>query len=187
MITRACSGTASSRRRIRARSTIDASSSNKTSQSSGRSGPCLKRVSESGMEPKARCTVWAEAWMASRTASGTASLSRALSIDSLRRWAALPVGATSRMRGGGCPSAKRSMINSASSLTTVEVLPVPGPPTITLRRRERAATAASRWRSGICVGVPNNASTCAVARARTGMTCSAMRRTARATPCSWSK
>ena len=54
------------------------------------------------------------------------------------RAAALPVGAASAMRQSGSSASRQ-----ASRLTTVVVLPVPGPPLITVSRPRSASAAAS--------------------------------------------
>ncbi len=70
-----------------------------------------------------------------------ASMPTCPAIDSFRRAAALPVGAASRMRRRGSPGLERHAICSRPSRrTTVVVLPVPGPPVITLNP-PRAASA----------------------------------------------
>ena len=60
--------------------------------------------------------------------------------DSCKRAAALPVGAASAMRSG---RSSASSSNSASNITTVRVLPVPGPPEMTQNRRRSAVKAAT--------------------------------------------
>ena len=111
--------------------------------------------------------------MAARTASGwrkpsSGSRCTAPAMDSFRRAAALPVGAARRMRKGRPPLSSARLCSKASSLTTVVVLPVPGPP-VTMLKALRAAKAqasfcqstpaatgaagnklSSAWRSAAC-------------------------------------
>ena len=63
------------------------------------------------------------------------------------RCAAFPVGAASAT-SSGCPASIAIWCATARNRATVRVLPVPGPPAITTRRRVSAASAATRWRSG---------------------------------------
>ena len=69
------------------------------------------------------------------------SRSRARLTASVRRAAALPVGAARATRGAR-PGWSASTLSRAA---TVVVLPVPGPPAITLTELSAATAAASRW------------------------------------------
>ena len=95
--------------------------------------------------------------MAARIASpwGTScsgSRSMALLIELPSRAAALPVGAASPMRRN-CPCpASASHCNRASSRITVVVLPVPGPPVISPKRRRAASAQAIRCQSALRPG-----------------------------------
>ncbi|MNS48971.1 hypothetical protein D3C72_815590 [compost metagenome] len=60
-------------------------------------------------------------------------------MDSVRRAAALPVGAARRMRNG-MPASTAGAWSNASKRTTVVVLPVPGPP-VTMLKALRVAKA----------------------------------------------
>jgi hypothetical protein len=130
---RAPSGTASKRRVASARSSIEASSTTSTSSAKGRPAWWAKPEGEA---PSRRCTVEAASGSPSRRACGRPA-ARSLRA-SCKRAAALPVGAASRMRQAGFCTSRQ-----ASSCTTVVVLPVPGPPLITVRCWRSASAAAS--------------------------------------------
>ena len=72
----------------------------------------------------------------SRIASSTGIARRLLVDRLLSRAAALPVGAASATSGGGAPAAAGLLASSATIRATVVVLPVPGPPAITAKRRQ---------------------------------------------------
>ena len=94
-----CSGRARNRRVIIGRSTIETSSTSKTSQSSGLRW-LWRKSSWLGMTPSNRCRVVASSGMlfsASMSMRPARSLF-ASRIDSARRCAALPVGAAMQMR-----------------------------------------------------------------------------------------
>ncbi|MNH08456.1 hypothetical protein D3C79_678690 [compost metagenome] len=82
--------------------------------------------------------------MAATTSGARSSPCRALPILSVSRAAALPVGATSRM-AVAFPCCRPVSTRMASSLATVVVLPVPGPPEMTAKGRAAAVAAASFW------------------------------------------
>lgn len=132
---RAPSGTASSSRVASARSSIDASSTTSASIGSGLPAWWTKPPA-AGVTPSRRCTVLASAGRRLRNGSGRcAARSR---IASVIRAAALPVGAASAIRDSGSCASRQ-----ASRFTTVVVLPVPGPPLITVSRPRSASAAAS--------------------------------------------
>ena len=141
-ITRVCGFNARSNFASNGRSTIEHSSTTSTSRSSGR---CASRAGNTacGRKPSRRCRVMASAGSAARSESDSGNAARPARTDSLSRCAALPVGAASAMRNG-CPA---KCCNSARTRSTVNVLPVPGPPQITVRRERSALTAAMRCQS----------------------------------------
>ena len=82
-------------------------------------------------DPRQRWIVAASSGIAALIASEHGSVGLVRRIDSAKRAAALPVGATSVIRGGRWPVCSACSISSARIFTTVNVLPVPGPPEIT--------------------------------------------------------
>ncbi|MNO89490.1 hypothetical protein D3C76_809750 [compost metagenome] len=75
----------------------------------------------------------------SRTCSLTVRFCTCWLMDSVKRAAALPVGAARRMRKG-LPASTAGACSKASKRTTVVVLPVPGPP-VTMLKAPRVASA----------------------------------------------
>ena len=69
-------------------------------------------------------------------------LARCAAMLCCMRCAALPVGAASEIRNSGLSVSKATRMR-----TTVVVLPVPGPPAITMKRREGVASSRSRMRA----------------------------------------
>ncbi len=130
---RAAGGTASSRRVASARSSIEASSTTSASMGNGFAASCAKPA---GVMPSRRWTVDESRGIFSRKASGRCCARWRMA--SVMRAAALPVGAASAMRQPGSSATRQ-----ASRLTTVVVLPVPGPPLITVSRPRSASAAAS--------------------------------------------
>ena len=130
---RAVGGTASSRCVASARSSIEASSTTSASMASGCAASCAKPA---GVTPSRRCTVDDVVGILSRSAGGRCCARWRMA--SVMRAAALPVGAASAMRQSGASASRQ-----ASRLTTVVVLPVPGPPLITVSRPRSASAAAS--------------------------------------------
>ena len=184
---RASGCTASSRRRIIVRSTIDTSSTMTSCAGIGLTAVC--RLLPSGRTPTSRCSVVAgsdcsRARTSSETSNtGCAVASVASRMASRMRPAALPVGAASAT---GCV---RPSIKAASRRVTEKVLPVPGPPTISARRfvaARRTARAASP--SGPSVPAPLGNSRASVAsrsvmRAASGTSQAARAMSAVATRC----
>jgi hypothetical protein len=120
--------------------TIDVSSTITTSYGSRFVRSCRNRLCEPGRQPSSRCRV--EAGSAGRSASPAArSDSDSWATASCSRAAALPVGAASAIRG----TVSKHSSSSAISRATVVVLPVPGPPAMTVTRPVEQAAAASRW------------------------------------------
>ena len=142
-IRRARGGRARTSLAIRARSTMEASSTTRTSTGRGFSRSCRKRT-EPGLKPSSRWMVIASPGMASRISRLTGSRSRVRRMASCIRAAALPVGAASAIWSGRPAACSRS---SARIRITVVVLPVPGPPEITQKRLSTATAAAVRCQS----------------------------------------
>ena len=123
--TRRASGrTASSRRAIIGSDTIDDSSTTTTSWGSGLARSCLNRPLLPGMP--AEQSVQGRSAAPRRPARGPPAASPAVAsaTASCSRAAALPVGAASAMVSRSPPTSR----SAASSLATVVVFPVPGPP-----------------------------------------------------------
>ena len=135
---RASERTASSSRAIKVSETIDISSTTTTSYGSRLSAWWRKRPRVPGSQPSSRCRVTADR-SATRATSSGASRFRASASASDSRAAALPVGAANAIRGAR-PGWSPSM---ASTLATVVVFPVPGPPASTVTHC-RALTSAAR-------------------------------------------
>ncbi|MNN21060.1 hypothetical protein D3C81_1343670 [compost metagenome] len=93
----------------------------------------------------------------SRTSSVTFKVRTCWLMDSVRRAAALPVGAARRMRRG-MPASTAGAWSNASKRTTVVVLPVPGPPVTMLKALRVARAQASFCQSITSPGRagPNN-------------------------------
>ena len=103
---------------------------------------------EPGRIPSSRCRVEAVVERRKRRSSSVnpsvnPSVPAAETTASVRRAAALPVGAASATRGG--PSDRAC--TAASNRATVVVLPVPGPPPSTDTPWARHTAAAARWSS----------------------------------------
>ena len=146
---RASGRTASTRRAIRDRGTIDVSSTTTTSWGSRLSRLWRNRVRLPGLKPSRRCRVTPlRPRRRSLTTSSTGMAAAPVRTDSSRRAAAFPVGAARATRGGRRPAATACASSSASTRATVVVLPVPGPPATTETERRTAVAAARRWRSG---------------------------------------
>ena len=127
---------------ISGRSTIEHSSTTSTSSSSGRArsrAGCM----DCAWKPSSRCRVVASDGRSARCASLSGSLRKPSCTDSLSRCAALPVGAARAMRSG--PGAKCR--TRASTRKAVKVLPVPGPPQMTVSGARRATVAATLCQS----------------------------------------
>ena len=91
-----------------------------------------------GIAPRPRWIVAASSGIAARTAARARQLRLAGPDRSLSRAAALPVGASSAMRGGGRRRAQRLLDQQREDPHDGEVLPVPGPPEMTQKRRSTA-------------------------------------------------
>ena len=139
---RASGRTASSSRAIKVSDTMDISSTTTTSYGSRLSAWWRNRPRLLGSQPSSRCRVTADRSATRATSSGPSRL-RASASASDNRAAALPVGAASAIRGGR-PGWSPSM---ASTLATVVVLPVPGPPASTVTHCRAQTSAARRCRS----------------------------------------
>ena len=149
-IRRAVGGTACNKRAIISRSIIDASSTTTTSVASWCTCVVLLLVCSK------RCSVCAWLGMCGRVSAGI--LVSALLMDSVKRAAALPVGAAKWI----CSSRGAVRTNNDSSFTTVVVLPVPGPPVISVMRFCAATSQAKRCMSGAppVVGVNSSSKRC---------------------------
>ena len=146
-MTLASGRTASSSRAIIGRDTIEVSSTTTTSCGSGFERSCRKRPVESGRQPSSRCRVDADSEPSRLRSCGSRS-ARAAPTACSRRTAAFPVGAARAiLRTDGSTSR-----NNASSLATVVVLPVPGPPAMIVAWRSAAVAAARRCMSGPASG-----------------------------------
>ena len=98
-----------------------------------------------GITPSSRCRVPASVGMASHATRGAdpGPAGQNRYTFSVRRAAACR-GATSRI-AGALPNCRPVSTRMASSLATVVVLPVPGPPEMTAKGRAAAVAAASFW------------------------------------------
>ena len=142
-MTRQPSGTARRRLSIRARSSIEASSIIRMSSGSGLSASNCGCIC-GGRSFNRRWTVWPSSAERCRLRpSEREKPARALCRARAMCAAALPVGAASAMRG----RRSRPWQSRASSLATVVVLPVPGPPEIKMKFCSRASAAAACWPS----------------------------------------
>ena len=135
-----CSGRASNNRAIMGKSTIDTSSTNK--RSIGR-GLALWYLASwlLGRRPSSPCKVWAVCGillMSSLPIPCCNNWPLAILIDSTKRCFALPVGAAITMVN----EVSLTACKATSSLATVYVLPVPGPPEIILTWRSKASLTA---------------------------------------------
>ena len=111
------------------KSTMETSSTNRTSRCKGLSLLCLKRLRPKSL-PNKRCRVLACSGIACLISSLSGKSALALEMDSVNRAAAFPVGAANSIRKG-LPCEKDCATSKANNLVTVVVLPVPGPPLIT--------------------------------------------------------
>ena len=93
------------------------------------------------------------------------SFCSAEAMDSPSRAAALPVGAASAMRKGVCWRAG-SACSRASRRTTVVVLPVPGPPVMSVKRLRAARAQATFCQSGLPLWNVSGVKSCARDSAR---------------------
>ena len=159
-ITRASIGTADKRRVIKARSTIDASSTKSKSIGSGLPAWWRKPGSAPARTPRQRWMVWAAVGIAALISGGHGRLLTAELIDFASVAAALPVGATNAIRGNETSPpaawAKACSTMRARIFPAVAVFPVPGPPEMTLNLRLTASSAASRWRSDFAASGPSD-------------------------------